>query len=183
MMRRLPRLLSLLSAASALVLGGTGCSDPVPPIPEGGWEVQFTNPGGGDCNVNSHNEKMGTVNATAKSELKQDGANVSVACSVSASSVSASGFEEVKNLDIEVGSITAEATKDNPATGSVSFASGTTAGTSYVSDADNPCNFYFLEGQGIQDGEVWLSFDCPAVTAEGQTCRIVQGFAAFRNCE
>lgn len=168
----IPALLALLS----------GCSDPVPPIPEGGFEVQFQNPGGGQCNINSHNVKMGIVNAAARSELIADGNGASVSCGVSASSISASAFQNPNSLTIDVGSITPEATIDAPATGVLSYASGTTAGV-FVSPPETPCNFYFEDGQTIQAGDVWVSFDCPTVTSEGQDCRILKGFAAFTNCE
>lgn len=185
-----PHVLSPLrhSARATLVIvaaasfGAAGCSDPVPPIPEGGWSVAFQNPGGGDCNVNSHNEAVGTVTADQKSALIQDGTDASVSCNVSASSVSGSVFQNVKNLDIQVSSISSDATVDNPATGLVSFTSPTTV-NSFVSSADAPCIFYFGEGQGIQDGEVWLTFSCPDMVSEGQSCRIQQGYAAFKNCE
>jgi hypothetical protein len=171
-----------LLAVPALVATLCGCSDPVPPIPQGGFEVQFQNPGGGQCNINSHNVKMGTVNAAARSELVSDGAGASVSCSVSASSISGSAFENPNNLTIDVPSITPETTIDAPATGVVSFSSGTTAGV-FVSPPEAPCNFYFQEGQTIQAGDVWVTFDCPTLTSEGQSCRILKGFAAFTNCE
>lgn len=160
-----------------------GCEDDPPPLARGGWTVTFVS-GGADCSLSNHTANVGNVTSDKK-DLKTNGADDSdIECQVSSSSIGGSAFRKSSNLDITVGSISADATSDNPATGTVFFVSPNTI-DGFASPAETPCEFWFDEGtdQGIQPGEAWFAFRCPVVESEGRQCAIQQGYAAFENCE
>jgi hypothetical protein len=183
--------LGLVPVLGLLPLLGFGCSDPVPPTPRGAWALGFVDPGP-DCEVGGHNAAMGNVTKDTKTKVLVDGQDgASIDCTVTGSSsyrVEAFSTDSQNGLQlgINIGSITAQATKEAPAVGSVSFSSPNTGGEPAYSDANTPCNFWFVpkSGEGIGSGKIWVAFECPKVTINMSTaCKISSGFAIFENCE
>lgn len=179
--------------ASSLVLGlvglagAAGCSDPVPPTPQGAFQATFVSDSA-MCGIAGHNTAVGAVSSSTKDKVIVSGTDgADVECTVSGSgtfSVQAKISQAGQGLEINIPKLTAGATKDNPATGSVNYASAKTSGTVFSSTADAPCNFYFSsDSQGVASGRVWITFDCPKVVqGTMKTCKIGPGFAIFENC-
>jgi hypothetical protein len=89
-------------------------------------------------------------------------------------------------LTLAIGSISASATLDAPATGAVAYTSDRTGGDQVVSDSADPCIFYFIpdSGEGVAAGKIWVAFECPKMLIDTSTgCGIRQGYAIFENCE
>jgi hypothetical protein len=170
--------------AACAVATLAGCEDDPPPPPQGGFTATFVSTGA-DCSLDSHTGHIGNVSSTEK-ELKQHGTDsTEIECTISASSISADAYRKSDYLAVEVGSISPNATQDDPATGIISFVSANTVDV-FTSPADSPCEVWFDEGtdQGIQAGEAWFAFRCAVVEAQGgRTCAIQQGYAAFANCQ
>ena len=169
-------------AAAALFSGA--CSDPVPLIPRGAWFLVFQDTGAA-CNVETHNGEVGTVGAEGEIEYKTDGTDeAEVDCTVepSGGAFAVNGRVRYKGqfFSIAVNSLKADATLDAPSTGTVQ------AQTVKSTDVyqSNECIVYFNDnGQSIESGRVWGSFQCPSVAGgAGDTCEIQQGYFAFENC-
>lgn len=179
--------LASLAAVAAVAALVPACSDPVPPTPRGAWSVSFVDYPSAECSVKGHNASLGKVADTdrANSTLVTHGESGSeIACSVVGSSsfnIDASAYQAGSILQIIVNGISSSATPDNPAKGSVAYASQETVKT-YSS---NECDFYFIpnSGEGVGPGKVWVAFDCDSIKAEGSTCQLKQGYAIFENCD
>lgn len=179
--------LSLLGLTVPVLIAGltTSCSDPVPPTPRGAWSVSFVDPGGA-CSIQGHNASLGKVTDSdrANAVLVTSGeAGADITCSVVGSSsfnVDATAYQSGSILQMVVNGLASSATSDNPAKGSIAFASPTTVATY----ASNECDFYFVpgSGEGIGPGKVWVAFSCPDISSEGSVCQIKQGYAIFENC-
>lgn len=176
--------------ASALALGSlafvTGCSEPVPPTPQGAWSVDFTQTDPTMCLIAGHNSGVGAVSADARDKVEIDGLDgASITCEVNgAGPFSASGqaSQNGRNLSILIASISPTTRKDAPVKGGVSYASEKTAGEPYSSSGD--CDFWFDEGtnQSVAAGKIWVAFACPLVVNSTDKCGISQGYAIFENC-
>lgn len=180
-------------AAFAAVLAASfaGCSEPAPLIPRGAWSLVFIDPGP-ECQIAGHNVGIGEVSADKRTTLVEDQhvddtVTTSVLCSVidnggtfyfdAAESNSAGN-----TITLIVPELPANATKDQPAKGTVSYQSAQNTATTFSSQE---CNFYFLEGtgQGVKAGEVWLTFDCPTIKEDlDNICQIQIAYAAFEQC-
>lgn len=169
-------------AAAALVSGA--CSDPVPLIPRGAWFLVFQDTGV-DCNVATHEGKVGEVGSSGEIEYKSDGTDeAEVECTVepSGGAFAVSGRVSFKGqyFSVAVGSLKADATLDAPSTGTVELQTVTSTDVYQSSE----CIVYFNDnGQTVESGRVWASFQCPSVEGgAGDTCEVQQGFFAFENC-
>ncbi len=171
----------------AALAGAAGCSDPVPPTPQGAFQATFVSDSA-SCMIAGHNTAVGAVTSSTKDKVLVSGIDgADIECTVSGSgtfSVQAKITQNGQGLEINIPKLTAGATKDSPATGSVNYASAKTSGTVFTSTTDTPCNFYFSDDQqGVASGRVWITFDCPKVIqGTMKTCKIGPGFAIFENC-
>lgn len=189
-----PRARTVLAAAGAatvLAAAAAGCSEPAPLIPRGAWSIVFIDTGL-DCQIAGHNRMLGEVTADKRQTLVEDGTEgdngiTTTICSVvdNDGSYTFNASEYLSgtplSLTLFVPELTAGATKDAPAKGTVSYLSQDTATTFSSMD----CNFYFLSGtgQGVEAGNVWLTFECPSIaTAQDNVCQIQVGYAAFEQC-
>lgn len=185
------RCTALAVACAATVLAtAAGCSEPAPLIPRGAWSLVFIDTGL-DCQIAGHNVSIGEVTADKRQTLVDDEAVVgSVTTSVLCSVVDNGGsfyFDAAESnsagnvLTLIVPELSASASKDSPSKGTVSYMSPNTA----ASFTSQECNFYFLDGtgQGVQAGNVWLTFDCPTIAAaQDNVCQIQIAYAAFEQC-
>lgn len=193
--RRALTIAAALGFAALLAPAYSGCSTPAPVIPEGAWSVSFIQPDAINCQIASHNQAIGEITADTRTKLVADGANlvegddntaVTVNCSVidnggtfafDASESSSGSF-----LSLSVPELSPKATKDSPSKGVVIYQSMQTANSFSQSD----CDFYFLPktGQGVSEGQVFLTFACPKIgAAADNVCVIDPGYAAFEKCE
>lgn len=187
--------LGFLPILGLLPLLGFGCSDPVPPTPRGAFDVRFYSPSFTTCPHNTHVGTIGQVTATSKTVVVDGESGASVDCEVKASgggfsvSANASGTDpETGNaytLRFSIGSISASATVDAPATGNVAFQS-TQLGEPAQSNA-NGCMFFFdpaqAENARVSEGKIWVSFVCPELNINTNVCEIDQAWAVFENCD
>ncbi|MDC0747678.1 hypothetical protein [Polyangium mundeleinium] len=162
-----------------------GCSDPVPPTPQGAFNVQFSKTGA-TCPIASHKSEIGTISASTKTAVVIDGVEgATVTCSVSGAgpfSVSAQLRLGSDGINLSIPAINVGATEASPATGSLAFFSDRTAGDAFSS---SKCNFYFKEGtgEGIASGKIWVSFVCPEVVESTNTCGIAESHLILENCD
>ncbi len=182
---------TLALAASCSLFAAMGCSSPVPPTPKGAWQVTFFS--GAEtsaCHINQHNAAVGVISKNTRGDEVTDALDgASVSCTVQGTGgfkVQGSASQSGKSLSISIGSLSKSATVDQPATGSLSYASPNTAGNAYVNTSDSPCKFWFepSTSQDVSAGKVWVAFACDAVRDDGHdsTCGIKSGYAIFENC-
>lgn len=192
--RRTSYLAAALGLTATFALAFAGCSEPAPIIPKAAWAVSFIDPGIG-CSIAGHNKAIGDVSADKRGKLFEDAelitagnenTAVSVDCSVipsgSGFSVSASASANGLVLFLVVDNLTTDATKDNPAKGTVSYTSLVDTATAFTSQN---CSFYFLPstGQTVKAGDVWLTFDCQDIAASSDNiCVIDPAYVAFEKC-
>lgn len=183
-----------LAAAGCLAAGlaatFTGCGQNTPVIPEGACQVNFVSPDQIACHIASHPMTIGEVGPDQRADLVPDGDKeadyaVSVVCSVidkgGKFKVSTSLTKENGSyLTLSVPELNPKATKDTPSKGVVLYQSLNTANPFSQSD----CNFYFLPGQSVVEGDVFFTFECDAIAAGGDNiCELAPSYAAFRLCE
>jgi hypothetical protein len=174
--------------AFGLSLCAIGCSDPVAPIPAGGWSAAFQHTSG-TCNINAHNAGVGQVSSDGKTVLVTDGIDdASVVCSVTPASggtfnVQASATKNGQNVSISIKGMSKTATATAPVQGTVAYVSPTTA-DNFTSPGDAPCNFYFVDGtkETIAAGNIWVAFECPKIADTNNVCALT-GYAKFENCD
>lgn len=182
------RLGPVLAAGSVITtaLIAFGCSEPAPIIARGAWAVQFVDTGV-DCQIANHNVGVGEVSADKRTTLVDDETNdTTVGCTVIDNGGSfyfdAAESNKAGNvLTIVVSDLPSGATKDNPATGTVSYRSSNTQ----AQFSSTECIFYFKEGTGqsVKAGNIWVTFECPEIAAGiDNVCQIQVGYAAFENC-
>ncbi len=183
------RLLALtLLVGLGISFSAIGCSDPVAPIPEGGWSLAFQHTSA-TCNIQAHNSGVGQVSQDGQTVLATDGIdNASVTCTVKAASggtfdVQGSALKNGLSLGLTVKGLSKSATKDAPVMGIVSYVSPTTADI-FTSPQDAPCEFYFIDGtkESIAAGNVWVAFNCPKIADTNNVCSLT-GYAKFQNCD
>ncbi len=164
-----------------------GCSDPVPPTPQGAFQVNFSD-NGAACSIASHRTEVGEIDASTRTTIVVDGVtDAKVSCTVSgAGPFSVSGKVQLGSdlLNIVIPAISPGATEMSPATGGVSFISFRTQDV-YQAGGDMPCNYYFTEGtgQGVAAGKIWVSFVCPMVFEGDKTCGIAESHVILENCD
>lgn len=193
---------SFLGAAAGLTTilatAFVGCGDAPPLIARGAWFLNFGD-SGTNCQHADHNKMVGEVSADARTKLVDNDelldssdpeSAVEVSCSliddgsgkVSFSAAQSTAQGGSRYLTLVVPELTAGATEDKPAKGTVAYTSQETANVFNSTE----CNFYFLPGtgQGLKPGQVWLTFNCPEIAAAiDDVCRINIGYAAFENCD
>ncbi|WP_437808675.1 hypothetical protein [Sorangium sp. So ce1078] len=181
--------LGFVPVLGLLPLLGLGCSDPAPPTPRGGYSLNFVKPGA-SCNVSGHSEILGDVTAAQKTQVLADGEeSASVDCSVSGSgsfdvSAIVGNSATATELRVKIDGISPAATREMPATGSVSFSSAKTSGIPFTSTTDEQCQFWFEpeSKQGVDAGKIWVVFECPAVRSGQYICEIRRGVLALDSC-
>lgn len=175
------------AAALILCLAPNACSDDPPPPPAAAFAVSFAAGGmPGMCRVMSHNSNVGTVGPSGTPTTVPAGQNnADITCSIKKSG---SNFRLEGNatsngiaLGIAIKDMSVSATKDAPALGTVSYVSPQTQDGFLATD----CRFYLLPegGQFIKPGSTWLTFECPVLLGEMQTCALLTSYAKFENCE
>lgn len=179
---------TLVALSAAAFVLHAGCSEPVPQTPDGAFYFATTQPSAATCVVAGHVAQVGAVSQNEKKSVILDGTNkTKVDCTVLNTTAPfdvVGKLDDTQNsgnyLEIHIPSISPSAKKDAPAKGSVVMSTPKTA-TTYVG---NDCNFYFEEGtkETVASGRIWVSFDCPAVSAGMSTCPIKTGYAIFENC-
>lgn len=185
---RLARL-GFVPVLGLLPLLGFGCSDPSPPTPRGAYFMNFAKLGA-SCNAQSHSEALGEVSQASRLRVVTDGQeSAEIDCSVTGSgtfkvSARARNNQEATEIRVNIPSISPSATQEEPATGSISFSSAETAGKPFVSDPENPCQFWFVpeSEQGVSPGEIWVAFECPSMKESQYTCALRRGALAFDGC-
>jgi hypothetical protein len=180
-------------SASVLALAtfALGCEEPIPPTPQGAFQVNFADTGV-DCTHKSHQSEMGIITATDRTQIAVDGVKeAEIECTVSGAAlgpfnVSATmRFEGTEVLTVSIPSIDAKATEATPAPGSAGFKSSVTLDFYGSSD---PCDFYIAPagptgaGQGVKPGAAWLSFKCPTIVESMNTCGLNESYILLENC-
>lgn len=173
-----------LAAFACLAPVFAGCGETPPLVPKGAWYAAFVDIPG--CGPGAENAEVGIVRADARNELKEDGVDgAEISCAIKDEggvfSVSALAAAKSKSLVIAIESLSTDASEAKPAKGTISFTTPQTA-TAFTS---SECDFYFLPktGQGVKEGEVWLTFKCEAIAAApDNVCAIDIGYAAFEKC-
>ena len=180
----------LLSVSSAVVAAAvvSGCSDPEPVLPRGGYQASLGKAADVNCPIPAHNGQVGLVSATERENLAVAGVNnATVQCEVigeSSFKVVGTAAQGENSLPISIPKIDSGARADNPAKGNVGFASSPTRGEQFKNEGTQ-CDFFFQEEtpQGVKAGEIWVAFKCPEVVLDGvDRCAITQGYAAFDGC-
>ncbi len=168
-------------------LGAIGCSEPVAPIPAGGWAITFTRTSI-TCMINAHNNGVGQVTQDGKPVLVSDGIdNSNISCAVNpnggAFDVQAQALQNGKSLAIAVKGLAKTSTVANPAKGSIAYVS-TETGDPFSSPKDTPCDFYFVDAtkESVAAGNVWVAFDCSKVADQNNVCAM-SGYVKFQNCD
>ena len=188
---RFDRFDARLVAASALVGLAclTGCSDPVPPTPQGAWSVSWVQGDPVACGIPTHNSDVGKVSAADREVVVVDGIDgARVSCEVTGAgkfNVHGKASHEGVALEIKITDLDASATEDAPRPGQAAYSSqAKTAGNVFISDTAEPCNFYFTPEtkEGVSEGKIWVAFHCPKMLQENNICSIQQGYALLENC-
>jgi len=180
-MRRLPFVLAAFLVGAPLVAGA--CSTPAP-IPAGAWVLTF-NHSGPTCQLMTHNDNVGMIDASSAGTLVTDGVSgASVTCTVKGSgtfSVDGEVLANGSNLRVVIPSITSMATPMAPVMGTVSYISPMTQNI-FTSPQGN-CNFYFSDPkETVSAGTIFVSFDCPEVDNGMQMCSITGGHIKVTSC-
>jgi hypothetical protein len=174
--------------ALPLLATAFGCSDAIPPTPQGAFLVNFTD-NGAECPHKSHKGEAGVVSEIARTTVIVDGTNgADISCSVTGSgtfAIKGTVIVGTDGMNVNVPAINPSATMASPATGQLSYFSFVTAGDAYSSPEDTPCNFYFKSGtpEGVAAGKVWMSFSCPTVVESNSTCAISESILILENCD
>ena len=164
--------------------GGGGAGGDGPVLEKGAWAVAFTD--GPGCGPGAENTAVGMVSASSADQLLSDGEDqATVSCQVAAAGsgfgVAATATQNGRALTFAIDNLPTTATPDDPALGTVSYATPNT-GNTFTSAQ---CAFYFLDEtlQGVEPGKVWLTFTCPQIAASvDNVCSIDVSYAAFDGC-
>jgi hypothetical protein len=165
--------------------GGSGGQGGAGAPSQAAWTVSFADTGL-DCFHASHIASVGDVGENEKAAVVVDGMDgAKVSCNVSGSGsfkVYGSALQQDKSLLVQINELSASATEDSPASGTIVYSSVTTV-DAYTSES-GACIFYFVPGtdEGVAPGKVWAAFKCPKITTEGSICGIQQGYLFFESC-
>lgn len=178
---------ALLGVTSAVVVACDPWRWETPAVPtaQGAYQVTSGEPTG--CTVSGHSSKVGDVTSTQRNAVVIDGTDGSaVACSVAGVgpfSVTGRIQRGGDSLQISVPALSATATKQAPSKGQVDYVWATT-GKHYIADAAHPCDFYFVSGakEAVMAGKVWIAFTCDAISAEQDTCSLLESYVILENC-
>lgn len=173
---------AFFAGAVALV----GCDDPPLPVAAGAFAVDFRDTGVA-CDIGSFSTEMGVVESSGNPELVSNGQNNAKAeCTIQGSGTFNVNIvlDDAANLQVKIPEFSPDNTEDNPADGTLGFASTETAGDVYSEPSDKPCKFWIEPdgGQFVRAGEAWFTFECEAVEGEGSVCGIATSYIAVRNC-
>ncbi|HMR09514.1 MAG TPA: hypothetical protein PKA88_27230 [Polyangiaceae bacterium] len=183
-----------LTAALGLSLLGTfGCSDPVPPPPQGGVNVNIRSapssvtPPNKKCTVGGHSAFVGSPppDATKPGSRVVDGeSGASVSCSVRKSG----GVFKINGNATHKGvsfSVTGEVAPEGTGTATILHRNPTVLETVKNEDA-MPCTVSVADAPlQVATGRVWAKFSCPALIAAQQPTLFCEGegFFVFENCD
>jgi hypothetical protein len=175
------------AAATLLPLAALGCSDPVPPTPDGAWTLNFVQQSALECDIFSHNAQVGIISSDSRTKVITDGTEgARVSCEVTGSGTFKAKGKASQNgysLEILIPAITADASPESPADGQIAYSSTKeTVSNTYV--AEKPCAFYFQPDtkEGVDTGKIWVAFQCDEIVFDTSKCQISQGYAIFENC-
>jgi hypothetical protein len=183
--------------ALALALGLSACSDDGSgttsaddggkgePKPTGAVNMEVYATEEQSCPPGNIHIDIGVVNASPAKTVTdgEDGAKVSCAVGPSGSVLSASGSIE-KGAASFAFSVAVESGKPS-AVGEVAF-TDPASGVRYASGM-SPCLFQFApgSGQGIEEGEIFVQFDCSALESEADpklACSSRYGYVRLESC-
>jgi hypothetical protein len=178
-------LAALALSTSALV---PACSEPVPQSPDAAYYLNHSQHDGSACSIFDFTIQVGSVNNTERTTVTDGADGTKVSCQIlnAAAPFAVSGIVDDSAgktgsyFRIDIPKIDKTATKDSPATGSVTYAA--------LKTASNPlsgtCNFYFeaASSEAVASGKIWVAFDCPSVSGQPGTCAVQKGVAVFENC-
>ncbi len=175
---------SLCALGLSLCFIAAACEEAPLPTPAGAVFVDLRDNPSADCNLNTHDVRIGTVGNSGEVTLEKASTEVEVTCSVVAAG---GGFDinatvdEAPFVEITVKGFSKDNnSEDAAAEGTLSYASSDTGGDIFSSNA---CKFWLnSEDQKVAAGAVWLTFACPAVTSEGNACEIAKSYLAVENC-
>jgi hypothetical protein len=177
----------ITAAATLLPLAALGCSDPVPPTPDGAWTLNFVQQSALECDIFSHNAQVGIISSDSRTKVITDGTEgARVSCEVTGSGTFKAKGKASQNgysLEILIPAITADASPESPADGQIAYSSTKeTVSNTYV--AEKPCAFYFQPDtkEGVDTGKIWVAFQCDEIVFDTSKCQISQGYAIFENC-
>ncbi|EYF01829.1 hypothetical protein [Chondromyces apiculatus] len=185
--------LDLAPVLGVLSLLVCGCSDPVPPTPRGGFDVNWVDSPVEECPIRSHRAQVGSPTATDPGTKLVDGEEgAEIECSVTGAGpfkVSASAVQGANILRLNIPSISPSASQAAPASGSVNFRSAELTSGSVSSDSTVPCTFWFPDGrsedQRVTGGKIWVAFECSRMLTPpmNNPCKISESYALFENCD
>lgn len=193
----------LASLVTLVVLGAAsaGCSDSVPPAPQGAARYNFTSPrSGGNCNKPlDTNAGLGAVTGVSFDPKTNEEDNITVSCRVKQNENGSFTFSaSIANKETSF-SIAGTVSSGEDGTAKVqSYTEATLA--KFTSTQEMPCTVSVTPtstatGLGIAPGKIWGSFSCERLVPtensnSGTTCAIVNsnpaqpgGYFVFQNCD
>lgn len=192
--------LSLLNLGAIAVgaLVSTGCTESVPPPPQGAISYRFWRAGGQGCIVGGHafsapdTGRGQNVTSTGVGQVAVDGENgAKVSCRVSGDGATFSVTGELMLGDISFSIDTQVSPGDKEADGKVRLQDNITASTfaqpaPLVEPPTAPCKVDISRGNfGVGSGWVWGHFICDNIVDErnpGAFCS-AEGTFIFENCD
>ena len=184
-----------LSAAGVALLGGLGCSDPVPLPAQGAFSMNVrapTGPNAGGCKVQAHTANIGTPPLTStnsdvdRAVDKQGKPSADVSCTVKGKSTFSVKGNVKKGVTSFNVTLIEDIGKGGSARATVSEFDATSAVT-LSSPAETPCTVSLAGGNlEIAPGRIWATFDCPVILdprSPGTTTCTADGVFLFENCE
>ena len=190
-------MLRRLAVAIALAtLGGSGCSDPVPPLARGSLFVQVTSaldkPPGYACNsTTGHQTNIGSPapDATNPGGRVEDGeGGTSVSCKVSGSET----FTFNGRFQSEAVKLTIAGTVQSGGTGETNTFSyrdqkvNLNAGNTGDPVCDVPCTISVSVPNGnlqVAKGRIWAQFSCPRLCGGVNEACGANGYFVLENCD
>ena len=183
----------LTVAAGTGLLTTLGCSDPVPPPPQGGVNISVRSapssvtPAGKKCTVGGHQAFIGSPPPDASkpgSRVVDGEGGASVSCNVRKS---ADGFSINGNANHKGVSFSVTGSVMPAGTGTVTILHrNPTVLETVKSDQATPCTISVEDAPlQVASGRIWAKFSCPALTANQQPTLFCEGegFFVFENCE
>lgn len=153
---------------------------------DGAYFLDFTNDDPLACGFASNSVAVGEVDASNRTKVITDGmGGAKVRCETLGATSFAVHAElndpsSATYFNIIIPGITPAASESASAGGTLRFSAAWTAGNLFT----GACSFYFTAGtpETVAPGKVWLTFDCPAMIYDMETCGPVTGYAVFENC-
>jgi hypothetical protein len=184
-----------LAAVSVTALAAlSGCGSSSSTAPEAAFSIQMEQTDPEECTIADNLGQVGSVSVLDIGTTVLDGMvdsnmnTAAISCTVSGTStynVQAQVTDGAYALQITIPSITASATLDSPAMGSISYEAAATADEAF----QGMCMYYFVPGSSgmgsappVAAGRIWVAFQCPSLQSGMTMCPITQGYAVFEDC-